>query len=419
MADSSLGTSARVQQSGVVPEQQRVLTGADVSVWDVDAVLLLVEDDAGDALLVEEMLTDSELAAPLTWCKTLAEARRFLLGCSTPVCVLLDLHLPDVNGLDAVRQLVGSAPDAAVIVLTGLDESSTGLSAVAQGAQDYLVKGRIDPEVLGRAVRYALQRKHAERSAAAMRTSRLIAQENARLERALLPIPLLLDDSFQVSARYEAGRAHGLLSGDFYDVVQTADGAVHAVIGDVSGHGAAEAALGVCLRVAWRTAVLTGVSQLEKIGLLEGILVAERSDPHVFATLTSLVFPPGRGKVLVARAGHPGLLVRRGTEVSWVEPDAGMALGLLPGAGRWTITELDLFPDSELVLFTDGLFEGRTGPKSRLGEDGLLAMAGKYGALEPGAFVDALVAEATESASPYGGLADDVAVLHLGWKAGT
>ncbi|HWU05985.1 MAG TPA: fused response regulator/phosphatase [Streptomyces sp.] len=412
-----LDTSARVKELGGIPPQQRVLTAGDTSVWDVDAALLLVEDDSGDALLVEEMLTDSELDAPLTWCKTLAEARRFLLSCRTSVCVLLDLHLPDVNGLDAVRQLVESAPDAAVIVLTGLDESKTGLSAVAQGAQDYLVKGRIDPEVLGRAVRYALQRKHAERSAAAMRTSRLIAQENARLERALLPIPLLLDDSFQVAARYEAGRAHGLLSGDFYDVVQTADGAVHAVIGDVSGHGAAEAALGVCLRVAWRTAVLTGVTQLETTGLLEEILVAERSDPHVFATVTTLVFPPGRDRVLVARAGHPGLLLRRGPEVGWVEPEAGMALGLLPGAGRWTITELELSPESELVLFTDGLFEGRTGPKSRLGEDGLLAMAGRYGALEPRAFVDALVAEATESASPYGGLADDVAVLHLGWKA--
>ncbi|MEU9063732.1 fused response regulator/phosphatase [Streptomyces sp. NPDC048430] len=406
-----------MHQPDVIPQQHSAPAGADTSVWDVDGVLLLVEDDSGDALLVEEMLTDSELEAPLTWCKTLAEARRFLLDCRTSVCVLLDLHLPDVNGLDAVRQLVESAPDAAVIVLTGLDESDTGLSAVAQGAQDYLVKGRIDPEMLGRAVRYALQRKHAERSAAAMRTSRLIAQENARLERALLPIPLLLDDSFQVAARYEAGRAHGLLSGDFYDVVQTADGVVHAVIGDVSGHGAAEAALGVCLRVAWRTAVLTGVSQPEKIGLLEGILVAERSDPHVFATLTSLVFPPSRDRVYIARAGHPGLLMRSGTEVSWVEPDPGMALGLLPGAGRWTITELELAPGSELVLFTDGLFEGRTGPKSRLGEDGLLAMAGKYGALEPRAFVDALVAEATEGASPYGGLADDVAVLHLGWKA--
>ncbi|MDQ0792479.1 PP2C family protein-serine/threonine phosphatase [Streptomyces sp. B1I3] len=415
MVELPLGTSARLLEPAGIPEQQN--DAADTSsVWNVDASLLLVEDDAGDALLVEELLSDSELDSGLTWCKTLAEARRFLRTCRTPVCVLLDLHLPDVHGLDAVSQLVESAPDAAIVVLTGLAESETGLSAVAHGAQDYLVKGRLDPEILGRAIRYALQRKHAERSATAIRTSQLIAQENARLERALLPIPLLRDDSFRVAARYEAGRAHGLLSGDFYDVVQTADGAVHAVIGDVSGHGAAEAALGVCLRVAWRTAVLTGVSQLEKIELLEGILVAERSDPHVFATVTTLVFPPGRDRVHIARAGHPGLLLRLGTDVSWVEPDVGMALGLLPGVGRWTLTELKLAPGSEVVLFTDGLFEGRTGPQSRLGEEGLLDMATKYGALEPRAFVDALVAEATDSASPYGGLADDVAVLHLGWR---
>lgn len=416
MAELPMGTSARASDPAGIPAQQNVVTSA-ASGWDVDAAVLLVEDDSGDALLVEELLADSELNSSLTWCKSLAEAQRFLRSCHTPVCVLLDLHLPDVQGLDAVRQLVDSAPDAAIVVTTGLAEAETGLSAVAHGAQDYLVKGRIDPEALGRAVRYALQRKQAERSASAMRTSQLIAKENARLERALLPIPLLLDDSFAVAARYEAGRAHGLLSGDFYDVVQTPDGAVHAVIGDVSGHGAAEAALGVCLRVAWRTAVLTGVTQLEKISLLEQILVAERSDAHVFATVTALVFPPGRDRVRIVRAGHPGLLLRRGTDITWVEPDAGMALGLLPGAGRWTVTELDLLPGNECVLFTDGLFEGRTGPHSRLGEEGLLAMARRHGALAPRAFVDALVAETTEKASPYGGLADDVAVLHLGWRA--
>lgn len=58
---------------------------------------------------------------------------------------------------------------------------------------------------------------------------------------------------------------------------------------------------------------------------------------------------------------------------------------------------------------------GRTGPGSRLGEDGLLALARRHGALSARAFVDTLVDEAAEAASPYGGLADDVAVLHLGW----
>ncbi|MGW4036279.1 PP2C family protein-serine/threonine phosphatase [Streptomyces sp. NPDC004778] len=416
MTESPVGTSQIPAGTPGIPTQQvGIPHRPEPPLWNLGATILLVEDDAGDALLVEEMLSDSELDSALTWCKTLGEARTFLRTSTAPVCVLLDLHLPDVHGLDAVRQILETDGEAAIVVLTGLEDSGTGLRAVAGGAQDYLVKGRLGPEILSRAIRYALQRKEVERAAAALRANQLMAQENARLERGLLPVPLLRDDLFRARARYEPGRVHGLLSGDFYDVVQTADGTVHAVIGDVSGHGAAEAALGVCLRVAWRTAVLCGTSHVEQIALLEEILVAERSDAHVFATVTSLVFPPDRRSVQILRAGHPGLLLRQGTGVTWVEPEGGMALGLLPGMGRWPTVDIPLSPGASLVLFTDGLFEGRDGPESRLGEEGLLAMAEANGHLPASAFVDALVAGAAEGAAPYGGLADDVAVLHLGW----
>lgn len=416
MAEMRLGAPARPPVPGAFPVQAASEADDRDSVWDVGGTILLVEDDAGDALLVEEMLADGELDPTLTWCKTLSEALAFLRSHHAPVCVLLDLHLPDVHGLRAVTQIVETSPDAAIVVLTGLAESGAGLAAVATGAQDYLVKGLLDPQALARAIRYALQRKQVERAASALRANQLMAQENARLERGLLPVPLLNDDSFRAVARYEPGRAHGLLSGDFYDVVQTPDGTVWAVIGDVSGHGAAEAALGVCLRVAWRTAVLCGTDPLEQLGLLESILVAERSDPHVFATVTSLAFPPGRDHVRVMRAGHPGLLLRHGTEVDWVEPEGGMALGLLPGHGQWSVTDVALAPGAALVLFTDGLFEGRTGPAGRLGEEGLLGMARDLAPLAARPFVDALVAGASEAAAPHGGLADDVAVLHLGWS---
>ena len=75
-------------------------------------------------------------------------------------------------------------------------------------------------------------------------------------------------------------------------------------------------------------------------------------------------------------------------------------------------------PGAGLVLFTDGLFEGRVGPGSqRLGEEGLLVMARDLDMLPPSGFVDTLLDTTEAAAAPYGGLADDVAIVHLGWKA--
>ena len=269
-----------------------------------------MEDDAGDVLLVEELLADSGMQASLTAVRSLAEASDLLSRGTTPGCVLLDLHLPDVQGLEAVTQMLAAARGAPVVVLTGLAEESAGLAAVAAGAQDYLIKGQAPPDVFGRAIRYATQRKHVEQASAALQRSALRAEENARLERALLPTPLLRTGTFETVARYRPGRANALLGGDFYDVVETPDGVVHAVIGDVCGHGAAEAAIGVCLRVAWRSLVLAGAAPAALMSLLEQLLMAEREDEHLFATLTHLVFGPDRGSVRVLRAGHPGLLLR-------------------------------------------------------------------------------------------------------------
>ncbi|MBQ0947381.1 SpoIIE family protein phosphatase [Streptomyces sp. RK76] len=378
--------------------------------------VLLVEDDPGDALLVEELVADSTLKMDLRWVRSMAEARE-ALAAERPDCVLLDLNLPDTQGLEAVSGIRVHADQVAVVVLTGLAEEETGLAAVAAGAQDYLVKGRVEPELFGRAVRYAIQRKQAEQAAVALQASQMQAQENARLERGLLPRPLLHDATVDVVTRYRPGRAHALLGGDLYDIVQSTDGAVHALIGDVSGHGPDEAALGVALRIAWRTLVLSGVTGAEQIARLEEILVAERGGPQVFATLTSLTRRPGEPHVRMIRAGHPGLLLRTGDRVEWVEVDGGPALGVVPDAARWPVRELKVPQDAALVLFTDGLFEGHIGRgRERLGEERLLRMAREVATLPPDAFVDELIERAESLAESQGGLADDVAVLHLRWK---
>ena len=387
------------------------------SAWVADPeTLLLVEDDPADRVLVEELLADSGIRTTLVWARTLAEAKDRLDSDGIPSCILLDLHLPDARGLEVVSQVLAVAPAAPIVVLTGLAEENAGLAAVAAGAQDYLIKGQAAPHAFGRAIRYAAQRKHVEQASAALRVSEVRAEENARLERGLLPTPLLRTEGIEVVARYRPGREQSLLGGDFYDVVETADGTVHAVIGDVAGHGPAEAATGVCLRVAWRSLVLAGMPMPALISLLEQMLVAEREGDRVFATLSYLAFTPDRRRVRVLRAGHPGLLRRVGDRVDLVEDEVGPALGLVTGHG-WRDQEMPLPPGASLVLFTDGLFEGRTGPGSeRLGEEGLLAVARELAGRSPAAFVDGLIERIEIETAPYGGLADDVAVVHLGWR---
>ncbi|MBA3741903.1 response regulator [Sporichthya sp.] len=207
--------------------------------------IVLIEDDPGDATLVRDMLDEVEPDLSLTWVRSIAEAGPALSAETR--CVLLDLVLPDATGFDGLQRVLAQAPNAAVVVLTGFSDSDKGVEAVSRGAQDYLNKSQIDPELLSRAVRYAVERRAAQDTARELAQAESRAAENTRLERGLLPKPLLFDANLAVVQRYRPGRDRALLGGDFYDVVECADGVLYAVIGDVSGHGPDEAALGVCL----------------------------------------------------------------------------------------------------------------------------------------------------------------------------
>jgi serine phosphatase RsbU (regulator of sigma subunit) len=376
--------------------------------------LLLVEDDDGDALLVSEYLADaSSVIGPveLVRARTLGAAVQ-LLGADSDSydCVLVDLGLPDTQGLASLRSLRRVAPDVAHVVLTGLDDVRQGVAALAVGAQDYLIKGQVDGDLLARSLRYAITRRQAEQQ---LREERLRAAENTRLERGLLPRPLLRTGAVGLDRGYRPGRG-AVLGGDFYDVVEGHDGVVRAVLGDISGHGPDEAALGVLLRVAWRTLVLAGTPDDRLLPGVEQILLEERGSDEVFATVVMVTLDLHWGRARVWLAGHPGPLVGAvGQPVYAVSPpDPQPALGLLPG-WQWDALEVPLDPGWHLLVFTDGLVEGRGPSGDRLGDEGLVRLCAQHGWLQtPGplsiaAVIDAAIAE------NGGPLVDDVAMLHL------
>ncbi len=121
---------------------------------------LLIEDNDGDGALICEYLADAG-DYRIERATRLHDAVELLQHHSVDI-VITDLSLPDAAGLDCVRRLARQTPGSPLIVLSGLESEDLALQAVQSGAQDYLVKGRIDGQLLHRAIRYARERKRAE-----------------------------------------------------------------------------------------------------------------------------------------------------------------------------------------------------------------------------------------------------------------
>lgn len=318
--------------------------------------ILLVEDDEGDAVLVKACLAEAGVPDDaVLWARTLADSLT-ALG-DGPRCVLLDLGLPDADGYAAVHKMVEAAPHIAVIVLTGRRERD-GVEALAAGAQDYLVKDTLSGELLERSIRYAIERKRTQRAREQLREVRVSATEQARLERGLLPSPLLRSPRVTCSTYYQPGRDHAVLGGDFFDVVETPDGQVRAVIGDVMGHGPDEAALGVHLRVAWRTLLLAGTPDQQILPTMARLLAAEQDQRRRYVTVCDVTVDADRATVRLA--GHPAPILSAEGRCVYPELVVGPPLGVevaVDRAATWADNQLSVPPGSSLLLYTDGLLD--------------------------------------------------------------
>jgi diguanylate cyclase (GGDEF)-like protein/PAS domain S-box-containing protein len=121
--------------------------------------VLLVEDSPGDARLIREMFNEQgQRNVRLTHVECMSDAEKHLAVHAVDM-ILLDLGLPDTQGVEAVRRTHAAAPHVPLVVLSGMDDESMALQAMKKGAQDYLIKGQIEPRELMRALHYAVERK--------------------------------------------------------------------------------------------------------------------------------------------------------------------------------------------------------------------------------------------------------------------
>jgi len=121
--------------------------------------VLLIEDNPGDSRLIREMIVDAGDSLVQLECVDRLGTGLERLAAGGIDGLLLDLSLPDSQGLETFHEAQAQPPEVAIIVLTGLDDEELALRAVREGAQDYLVKGEVDGNLLVRSIRYAIERK--------------------------------------------------------------------------------------------------------------------------------------------------------------------------------------------------------------------------------------------------------------------
>ena len=392
--------------------------------------LLLIEDNPGDARLLREMLHNAQdVIFDLVWVDHLGQGLE-LLQAGGFDAALVDLSLPDASELDSVVRARQVAPDLPIIVLTGSTDRERGLRAVRAGAQDYLNKGDINTELVGRTIQYAIERKRTEAKLARyanelrprneqMRSDLALAQE---IQLALLPHvypsfpPGVPPEQSALSFHhYYQGAAY--LAGDFFDIFPVSDTAAGIFICDVMGHGVRAALVTAMIRPLVDELITQPVEPGALLGEInrELISILRQANTTIYATAFYLIADVARGRFTYANAGHPAPLhIRRqqgDTVPLHTDAHNGPALGLFEHSTF--ATHQTTFGEGDVaLLFTDGLFEVTDTAGNEYGQERLLGMVQRAHALPAAELIPAVLADLHQFAAQKE-FTDDVCVVGL------
>lgn len=398
--------------------------------------VLVIEDNLVDARLIQIMVSDAGGQAFEIERADRLEAGLQRLATENFGMVLLDLSLPDSHGLGTFTRAHQQFPHIPIIVMSGLDDERVAVSAVHEGAQDYLVKGQVSGPLLVRAMRYAVERKRTAeqlaRYAEELRARNVQMEADFNMAREIQQVFLpqqyptfpraasLQQSALQFHHRYIPAAA---VSGDFFNVYPLNNTTAGIFICDVMGHG---------MRAALVTAILRGlVEQLMPVTWDAGKLLSEvnhslhtilrRTDHPMMSTAFYMVINCASTEFQFACAGHPSpLCVRRGQSsvlpLKSIDPRHGPALGLFPESAYPTC-RCALNAGDAVVLFTDGLYEASTPAGEEYGLERLLAAVRQRAALPmPRLFDEILKDIRAFSGTPE--FEDDVCLLGVELTAG-
>ena len=313
--------------------------------------VLLVERDRGSADRIRALLQESRRPSFAVEVIPVAPDAVADLDGRSHDAVLLGLS-PEAarsgEGFAIIRHLDKTAP---VVVLGDLDDDEVAVKAVKRGAQDYLVKDHLIPELLVRSIRYARERH------------RLLAEQNRRLDYEL-KIAAFVQQSFlpgvmPAAPRHDIGaylHASGQVGGDFYDCLELPDGRVALAVGDASGKGIPGAILMAETQGILRAEASTCATPIELVQTLNRALLHDKSQDR-FVTLFYGVLTLSTGEFTFVNAGHPKALLLDGDAESALV-STGPPLRLFAEAA-WEAQTVTIADGGRLVIYSDGVTEAQ------------------------------------------------------------
>jgi serine phosphatase RsbU (regulator of sigma subunit) len=314
--------------------------------------VLLIEDNRGDARFIREMLAEAQGTHFEVVCADRLEAGLKLLRGGRFDVVLLDLSLPDSQGLDTCRGFRAGDPGVPVVVLTGLDDETLAVRAVEEGAQHYLVKGHVDTFQLVQALLYAMARHRRTRE---LEGELKIARQ---VQQGLFPAAAPQAPGFDIHGACYPAAATG---GDYFDYVPLPDGRLGIVVGDVTGHGLGPALLMAATRAYLRAFARTHGEAATILSLANRVLAEDLTDSGRNVTLLLGELDCRSRSFRFASAGHqPGYILGTDGAPRARLNSTGTPLGILPDFDYAAGPATRLEPGEVLVLLTDGIVEAES-----------------------------------------------------------
>jgi serine phosphatase RsbU (regulator of sigma subunit) len=347
---------------------------------DFKANILLVDDQPANLLVLEALL--ESLGENTVKARSGPEALRCLLDQDFAL-ILMDAQMPGMDGFETADliHLRDRSKYTPIIFLTAYERTDAQMfKGYSLGAVDYLVKP-IVPEVLRSKVSVFVQlfrmREQVKRQAAILREKerqeyeRQLAEQRAQWEAERLQEQLRLAQEIQrrlfpgrppMVPGYDifgASEPAEITSGDYYDYLSGADGAVTVAVGDVCGHGLGPALLMAATRAYLRGFALTPSPVAEILKLTNRALVDDVADGR-FVTLILGRLDPSAGTFSYASAGHHrGYLLNAAGNIKKVLESTGLPLGLARDADFQESPAMRLEPGDVVFLLTDGIVEAR------------------------------------------------------------